>query len=336
MLGYMRTASERLTDAGKIVRRAAGAAAVLLLFALSVPLGARNKWAAESAAMAVPTSTHIFVQRDSALYLDFYKASPAASAADKPAIIFAFGGGFVGGQRDKDHYRQWIKLLNDNGYPVFSIDYRLGLRGADIRGVKMIGAVRHSIEIGVEDMSAATAYIVKNAELFGIRPDNIVIAGSSAGAIIALQSEYELCNHSALASVLPEGFRYRGVISFSGAIFSTHGKVRYAETPCPQLLLHGTADRVVTYKSIRVFNLGLFGSSKIAKRLNKKGYPYTIIRYKDHTHDIADLMYYTFPEQLHFLEESVMKNTGRVSDILLDDPALPVDNSLRTLGDLYK
>lgn len=332
-----RGVSTRLAGAGRIIRMAAGAAAaVMLSVIMSVPLTAGNKWVADGASAAVPASTHLFVQRDSALYLDFYKPSQEVSAGEKPAVIFAFGGGFVGGQRDKEHYRQWIKLLNDSGYPVFSIDYRLGLKGADTRGLKMIGAVRHSIEIGVEDMFAATAYIVKNAGVFGISPDNIVIAGSSAGAIIALQAEYELCNHSALASVLPEGFRYRGVISFSGAIFSTRGKVKYAEPPAPQLLLHGTADRVVTYKSIRVFNLGLFGSSKIARRLDRKGYPYTIVRYKDHTHDIADLMYYTFPEQLHFLEESVERNTGRISDILLDDPALPVDNTLRTLGDLYK
>ena len=166
--------------------------------------------------------------------------------------------------------------------------------------------------------------------------DNLVISGSSAGAIISLQSEYELCNHSKLASVLPDGFKYAGVISFSGAIFSTHGRVKYADAPAPQLLLHGTADRVVTYKSIRVFNLGLFGSSKISRQLDKFGYPYTIVRYKNHTHDIADLMYYTFPEQLRFLEESVIKKTGRTVDILMDDPIVPVDNTLRTLGDLYK
>ena len=268
---------------------------------VSMSLQARNKWEAKGVEMATPTSTHLFVQRDSALYLDFYKAADGSvreiDGKKKPAVIFAFGGGFMGGQRDKTHYQQWIKLLNDNGYPVFSIDYRLGLKGVSVKGVKMIKAIRHSIEIGVEDMFAATSFIIDNADKFGIEPDNLVISGSSAGAIISLQSEYELCNHSKLASVLPDGFKYAGVISFSGAIFSTHGRVKYADTPAPQLLLHGTADRVVTYKSIRVFNLGLFGSSKISRQLDKFGYPYTIVRYKNHTHDIADLMYYTFPER---------------------------------------
>lgn len=283
----------------------------------------------------------MFAHRDTCdLFLDYYKAAPGSATEidgkKKPAIIFSFGGGFVSGNRDKPHYQQWIKQLNDNGYPVFSIDYRLGLKGQSVKGVKMIGAIKHSIYIGVEDLYSATDYILKHADEFGVQPDNLVISGSSAGAIIALQAEYNLCNGYAPSSMLPSDFRYAGVLSFSGAIFSTHGKVKYASAPAPQLLLHGTADRVVTYKSIRVFNLGLFGSSKIAHRLDKKGYPYTIVRYVDHTHDIADLMYYTVPEQLRFLEESVIKKTGRSSDIILDDPALPVDNTLRTLGDLYK
>ena len=317
----------------------AAAIATVMIF-VSMSLSARNKWEAPGVPKAEPTSTHVFVQRDSALYLDFYRASEGSrtemDGRKKPAIIFAFGGGFMSGRRDKTHYQQWIKMLNDAGYPVFSIDYRLGLKGVSVKGVKMVGAIRNSIRIGVEDMFAATAYIIRNAGEFGVEPDNIVISGSSAGAIIALQSEYELCNRSDMASILPDGFRYAGVISFSGAIFSTHGRVKYADAPAPQMLLHGTADRVVTYKSIRVFNLGLFGSSKIARQLNKYGYPYTIVRYDGHTHDIADLMYYTVPEQLRFLEESVIKKTGRTVDILMDDPAVPVDNTLRTLGDLYK
>ena len=318
---------------------------VLTALAMSVSMQMsaerRNKWTADGAALADPDTTVLFAHKDTCdLYLDFYKASPGSvtemDGRRKPAIIFSFGGGFMGGRRDKPHYQQWIKILNDNGYPVFSIDYRLGLKGVSVKGVKMIGAIRHSIYIGVEDLYSATDYIIRHAEELGVDAGNLVISGSSAGAIIAVQAEYDLCNGFAPSGMLPAGFRYAGVMSFSGAIFSTHGKVRYAEAPAPQLLLHGTEDRVVTYKSLRIFNLGLFGSSRIARQLDKKGYPYTIVRYAGHTHDIADLMYYTVPEQLRFLEESVVKKTGRTADILLDDPARPVDNSLRTLGDLYK
>ncbi len=314
--------------------------AIPLLFVCTSLSAQTNKWTAKGVELAKPAATYKFAERDTAdLYLDFYPATEGCNAniAGKktPALIFAFGGGFTGGNRYKPHYRQWIKLLNDNGFAVFSVDYRLGLKGVDAKGLQMIGAVHNAVRIGVEDMFSATSYVVKNADSFGIDKDNIVVSGSSAGAIIALQSEYELCNHSELADELPSDFRYSGVVSFSGAIYSTDGRVKYAEAPAPQLLLHGTADRVVTYKSIHIFKLGLFGSSKIAARLEKFGYPYTIVRYKDHTHDIADLMYYTFPEQLLFLKQSIINKTGRSVDIEMDDPALPVDNTLRTLRDLY-
>lgn len=295
---------------------------------------------APGAPFAEPAKTCEFVKRDScSLFMDFYPASEGSQSEidgkAKPAVIFAFGGGFIGGNRSKPHYRQWIKALNDEGYPVFSIDYRLGLKGVNVKGLRIIGATRKAIRVGVEDMFAATAYIISNAEEFGVDPANLVISGSSAGAIIALQSEYELCNRTEPASVLPEDFKYAGVISFAGAIFSTNGKVKYAQAPAPQLLLHGTDDKVVTYKQIRVFNLGLFGSSKIVRQLEKYGYVYNFVRYEGHGHDIADNMFYTLDEQIRFLETNVTRKTGRIVDILSDDPDVPAGNSPRNLKELY-
>lgn len=345
------------------------AAVLLLVAAASIPAVAKSWKVADGAPAAEPAMTCRYAVRDTcSLYLDFYPptlgsnscpvsghaclsshssvpspstqgchACPASElqrSTVKPAILFAFGGGFVSGERDRLHYRQWIQRLNDEGYPVFSIDYRLGLKGQNVKGVKMIGAIGKAIDIGVEDMYSATAYIVNNAAKFGIDPKRIVVCGSSAGAIIAMQAEYDLCNGYGPVSVLPEGFRYAGVMSFSGAIFSTHGKVRYAEPPAPQLLLHGTADKVVTYKKIRLFNIGLFGSDAIARRLNKEGYPYTIVRYKDHGHDIADLMYFTLPDQLRFLDE-LSEGRVRTADIFSDDPAVPFGDAVRNLKELY-
>ena len=139
----------------------------LVLASVSMPLSARsNKWTVSGVELASPAATYKFAGRDTCdLFLDFYPASKGSyteiDGKQKPAIIFAFGGGFIGGHRDKPHYQQWIKLLNDNGYPVFSIDYRLGLKGVNAKGVKMIGAVRRAVEIGVEDMFSATSFIVK-------------------------------------------------------------------------------------------------------------------------------------------------------------------------------
>ena len=300
-----------------------------------------NRFTDSDALFATPALTVKYASRDTCdLYLDFYPAADSSvreiDGHSKPAIIFAFGGGFIGGERNRPHYRQWIKVLNDEGYPVFSVDYRLGLKGQDTRGLKMITATRKAIEIGVEDVFAATAYIIDNAGEFGVDPGNLVISGSSAGAIIALQSEYELCNDfTDITTVLPDGFHYSGVISFSGAIYSTHGKVAYAEEPCPQLLMHGTADKVVDYKQIKIFRLGFFGSSKIVERLKKIGYEYNIIRYEGHGHDIADNMYYTLPDQLRFLETNVTRKIRRNADVLVDDPDVPAVKAVASLKELY-
>ena len=63
-------------------------------------------------------------------------------------------------------------------------------------------------------------------------------------------------------------------MSFSGAILSRKGKVKYAEAPCATLMLHGTADALVPYKQIVFFNLGFFGGGKLVERFQKFGYNY--------------------------------------------------------------
>lgn len=288
-----------------------------------------------------PTATYLFAQRDSCeLFMDYYAPANGSETMRngriKPAILFAFGGGFVAGERDNASYKPWFKLLTDNGYSVFSMDYRLGLKGKEFSGLKIINSIKDAIRIGVEDMYSATAFIAENADQLGIAADNIVISGSSAGAIISLQSEYELCNHSDLASLLPEDFRFSGIMAFSGAIFSTKGKVKFEEEPAPILLLHGTKDKVVTYKQIKVFNLGLFGAHKLTKRLKKFGYNYNTLRYVDHGHDIAGSMAYTFPEQLRFLETNVNDGVKRIVDTSIDDPSVPIGHGARNVKELYK
>jgi hypothetical protein len=113
--------------------------------------------------------------------------------------------------------------------------------------------------MGVEDLYSATNFLNDNAKELGIDPSALVIAGSSAGAIIAMQAEYEICNGTSWTKVLPKGFRYAGVMSFSGAILSREGKVDYkVYSPAPTLMLHGTSDELVPYSQIAFFNLGFF------------------------------------------------------------------------------
>lgn len=290
------------------------------------------------------SGTYFFQQRDTCdLYMDVYEPSKGSETSidgvRKPTILFVFGGGFVGGERSRESYLPWFKLLNDNGYRLITIDYRLGLKGVNVRfGIFHIlataKATKKAVDIGVEDVYAAVGYIVDNAASLGVEPGNTVLAGSSAGAMIALSSEYEICNGTDRAATLPDGFNFAGVMSFAGAIMSDSGKPSYASEPCPQLFLHGTADKTVNYGKTRFGRWGIFGSNALDDICAAGGYNYSIYRYKDHAHDIADNFVATWPQQETFLEHNVMKKERRIVDTVVDDPSIPKWDAA-TLDSLY-
>ena len=263
-----------------------------------------------------------FAQRDtSSLFMDIYQ--PQGGSPDSTCVIFVFGGGFVGGERNHPGYIAYAKELNKRGYTVACIDYRLGLKGVDTRGTRIITALDKAIHMAVEDLYAATAYLLEHAKQYRISPSKIVLCGSSAGAITVLQADYELCNHREIAKVLPAGFRYAGVLSFSGAIYSHHGKVKYAEPPAPTFLFHGMEDHLVTYKSIRVGKLGFFGSNPIAKQFEKYNYPYYIRRYENFGHDVAALMLYEVEISEWFIRQFVKAGRPLQLDETVNDPGIP-------------
>lgn len=263
-----------------------------------------------------------FARKDTAtLLMDIYR--PAVADSAKPAILYMFGGGFVGGGR-RDGIDGWFKTLTDNGYTVVSIDYRLGLKGAPLKGMKFIKSLERAIDMAVEDLFSATLFLREHGGEYGIDAGNLVLTGSSAGAIAVLQAEYEICNRGALASVLPEGFNYAGIMSFSGAVFDRHNPLRFPVRPCPLLLFHGTDDKLVPYKKIAVFNICFAGTDEIARVLRKKGYPYTFYRFADRAHGISVLGGYCTEYEFEFLDNVVMGGAGeRTMDVSLDDPASP-------------
>ena len=211
-----------------------------------------------------PDGTFMYAKRDTCdLFMDVYDPAEGsireAYGIEKPTVIFMFGGGFIHGTRDDADYHKWFRMMTENGYRVISIDYRLGLKGSDKVGVAQVNVLDKAIHKAVEDLFSATNFILDIADQFGVNPSNIVISGSSAGAISVMQAEYEIANETQWASVLPAGFNYAGVMSFSGAILSREGKVDFKKSPCPTLMLHGTSDELVPYDQIKVFNLGFFG-----------------------------------------------------------------------------
>ena len=287
-----------------------------------------------------PDGTYMYERRDTCdLFMDVYNPAKGSETTvmgkEKPAIIFMFGGGFIRGNRDDKSYNSWFRMLTDNGYRVISIDYRLGLKGSTKVGIAQVNILDDAIHMAVEDLFSATNFILENADQFGIKADNLVISGSSAGAITAMQAEYEIANRTSWASVLPEGFNYAGVMSFSGAILSRKGPVKYETAPCPTLMLHGTADKLVPYKQIAFFNLGFYGGGALVKRFQKYGLDYNMYHFIDYGHEIAGSMYSTFDLQLDFLEKNVIQGKKRIIEAWISDPDVWKGSQLKSLKDIY-
>lgn len=287
-----------------------------------------------------PDGTYMYERRDTCdLFMDVY--SPAEGSEDtfmgvrKPTVVFMFGGGFIQGTRDDKSYNSWFRMLTENGYRVISIDYRLGLKGATKVGVAQVNLLDKAIHMAVEDLFCATNFIIENADQLGVDPSAIVISGSSAGAISVMQAEYEIANRTSWASVLPQGFNYAGVMSFSGAILSRKGKVKYQTAPCPTLMLHGTGDNLVPYKQIAFFNLGFFGGGKLVKRFQKFGYDYNMYHFVDYGHEIAGSMYSTLDLQLDFLEKNVMQGKKRIIEAWISDPDVWKGSGPQSRKELY-
>lgn len=250
------------------------------------------------------------VKGTDSLYLDHY-VSPVSG--ERPCMMFVFGGGFVRGTRDHEGYLPYFKFLNDNGFDVVSIDYRLGLKPLttmkEMPSVReTIGLLNNAVNIAVEDLFSATLFVLENAERWQINPKQIVTSGSSAGAITVLQAENAICNRTPSAAVLPQGFNYAGVISYAGAIFSVNGKPEWKSKPAPIMVFHGSSDKQVPYDKATMLGVGFFGSKYLAKEFNEKDWPHWFYDIEYQTHDISYLpMYQNQNEILTFLNDFVLK-----------------------------
>lgn len=297
----------------------------------------------EADSVFAPSGTYLYAVKDTLeLYLDVYEPAEGAETTfqgrEKPTILFAFGGGFISGHRDDAYLLPWFRLMIEDGYRVVAIDYRLGMKGYKV-GKGLFGAAKASNQfllsqqMGVEDVYSAVSFLAENRRELGVDMDNIVLAGNSAGAIIALAAEYDIVR--GVARGLPTGFQFKGVMSFAGAIISVSGAPKYPAQPCATAFFHGTADGAVAYNHYGFMGRGIWGSDYIVRQFARKHFDdYCIYRFPGRTHDVAAYMTVLWDIEKEFLEQNVILGTRRVVDTLIDDPSLPTWNPI-TLKDIY-
>ena len=240
---------------------------------------------ATTMAQTKPT-THCFVEGKEPLYLDHYRAEGEGL---HPCVLFAFGGGFSHGNRADERYLPYFEMLLKEGFDVVSIDYRLGMaytldKTEDVGPLEGAWAMYRSVSMAAEDVLRATSYIHTNAVKMGINIAQIIVSGSSAGAIAVLQAENHIANRAHAAKILSADYNYAGVVAFAGAIYSVLGEPSWRDMPCPIMLFHGNADRNVPYRKATILATGFYGSDYIAEQLHNRGatYYFHSAHYRDH------------------------------------------------------
>lgn len=144
-------------------------------------------------------------QDDGDALLDVYfPESAAESGARRPVIIWTHGGAWLSGS--KDNSAQYFKILAGKGFTVVAPNYSL--------------APEATYPTPVRQLNAAFAYVVHNAERFHADPDNVVLAGDSAGSQLSSQMAAIVTNPDYAAevgiepSLTPE--QLKGVVLFCG------------------------------------------------------------------------------------------------------------------------
>lgn len=276
-------------------------------------------WLAPMFLLAGTPQKQTFVFADSEkqqLKMDVYSTNTDSIFSQQPCIVFVFGGGFKEGARDTKIYIDYFNYFANKGFIVASIDYRLGMKGEKAPSLFNYKPIEKSIDLAVEDLYTATAYLLKNAEELNIDTTQIIISGSSAGAITVLQADYEKRNQFESSNTLPALFQYAGVISFAGSIFSHQGTPSYKIVPAPTLFFHGSADKLVPYNNTRLFKIGMFGSNTLSKQFRKKGYPYLFYSMEGNGHEVSEYPMIDFlPEINKFITEYVINRKQLLIDI---------------------
>ena len=274
----------------------------------------------------INTETYTYATKDGEkLELDIYLPQNDAEL-ERATIVYIHGGGFSTGTRDGEKTKQFCKQMAGYGYVVASISYRLTQKGkAGAFGCDCpVEEKLNTFLFAVQDVQDATFFLIENHEQFGIDPQKIILAGSSAGAETALNTAYlpPMCYGLDSGPV-----SYAGVVSMAGAIPDT--VVIYDESAIPTMLFHGTDDNLVPYataahrycKSGASGYLILNGSYTIAQKLQQISVPYWLHTTCGAGHEMSDKpMTDYFNEIMEFCYQFVIKGGKESRNTVIEGP----------------
>lgn len=219
------------------------------------------------------------------LHMDVY--SPKGdSVKNRPAVLVMHGGAFAAGSKE-DLGQQTVAYCDSlaaRGFVAISVQYRLGLTATIADAVLTVDSLDFSRTVyrGIQDVRAAVRYVRQNADSFGVDPGRIYLVGNSAGAVLALENIYvdrddevpEVVHRSPDLGTL-DAYGVQGDDSRANAAVSLWGAIHdisiIENASTPVLLVHGTADSTVLFKTGRSLENAATALSSFASKLGLFG-----------------------------------------------------------------
>lgn len=214
---------------------------------------------------------------------------------NQPAVLLIHGGAFIVGSKNLSHMKTWATALAAEGYVVANINYRLliqnptpsnqtiidYLNNADPTSAlpaqappEALPTLKLGLAVALEDTTKALTWLTQQ----GVNPNQIAIAGESAGAITALHLTY-LNDTLKLNPITPAA-----VLNIYGAMSKPKNSgTEISRNESPLWTIHGTADTVVPYTAAEYLDA----------QTRKANIPHTLHSIKNAGHGMTQVGYLT-------------------------------------------
>lgn len=173
------------------------------------------------------------------LKLDVYRPT-GDTITNRPAVVWVHGGGFSSGDKTSPELVDEATTFAKKGYVNVSINYRLSTGcSASAPTASCVQAIIDAMH----DAQAAVRFLRATAATYGVDANRIAVAGTSAGAITALDVGANP-NDPGTSGNPGYSSAARAAVSLSGA--KILGREDAGDAAI--LLFHGTADTLVPYQ----------------------------------------------------------------------------------------
>lgn len=196
------------------------------------------------------------------LKLDLHYPFALDAGSKYPLVLFTHGGGWAAGNKtigDRGVRFLGVKALNEAGFCVASVDYRLCTKDGDI-----------TIRDCVTDAKDALRFLAKNAEKFSLDADRVFTWGDSAGGHLAqmllLSSPKSFPGDPALADArysLVAGVSWYGPCDFEKTeLFNGPGQTGVTDRFGPRIIKPGIDEEIklAAYREVSPVNYLRAGS----------------------------------------------------------------------------